>query len=460
MLKQLTLIILLFFIVLQGSAQQINTYRLWNEFEANPTDTGSFVIAVELHKYYQTIDFDSNIMAAKRILTWGEKKKFKSVEAYGYLCISNTFSRMGDAKQQQEYVLKATRINELYYNKDIDSRILNSKALIETDIEKKLDYSRKAIMLRDDKSIALGGYNLLLNPVYTFISIKRYDSALHYIQKADEIAIKYNDTALFAIESVKGLLYLSMKQFDIALVYLKRGMKIAESTNKTVNLLDAYNNMRSFADATNQQDQALLYARKAYHYSINDIYKRTKIAEWLYTYFQKYRNNDSAIFYMQTYIELYKNINNKNNLIQLQKSKFEEDLRQHNLEIERTTEREERNHNIQLALTAIAILMAIIVFLFLSRSIIVNHKIIEFLGVIVLLVVFEFINLLIHPFLEKITHHSPVLMLLGLVAIASLIIPLHHRLEHWTTKKLVEKNKAIRLANAKKTIEEIESSTN
>ena len=47
--------------------------------------------------------------------------------------------------------------------------------------------------------------------------------------------------------------------------------------------------------------------------------------------------------------------------------------------------------------------------------------------------------------------------LLGLVAIAALIIPLHHKLEHWTTQKLVEKNKAIRLANAKKTIEELEN---
>ena len=102
----------------------------------------------------------------------------------------------------------------------------------------------------------------------------------------------------------------------------------------------------------------------------------------------------------------------------------------------------------------------LIVFLLLSRSIIVSHKLVEILSVIALLVVFEFINLLIHPWLEKITHHSPILMLLALVAIAALIVPLHHKLEHWTTKKLVEKNKAIRLAQAKKTIEELEEPTN
>jgi hypothetical protein len=72
MQKQLTLMIILFFVVLQSGAQQINTNRLWYDFECNLTDTGSFDIAVELHRYYQTIDLDSNIIAAKRILNLGE----------------------------------------------------------------------------------------------------------------------------------------------------------------------------------------------------------------------------------------------------------------------------------------------------------------------------------------------------------------------------------------------------
>jgi hypothetical protein len=65
----------------------------------------------------------------------------------------------------------------------------------------------------------------------------------------------------------------------------------------------------------------------------------------------------------------------------------------------------------------------------------------------------------VHPFLERITHHSPVLMLLALVCIAALLVPLHHKVEHWATAKLVQKNKQIRLASAKKTIEELEKKT-
>jgi hypothetical protein len=88
--------------------------------------------------------------------------------------------------------------------------------------------------------------------------------------------------------------------------------------------------------------------------------------------------------------------------------------------------------------------------LLLSRNIIVSHRIVGFLGILVLLIAFEFINLLLHPLLQRLTNDSPVLMLLSLVAIAAIIVPFHHRLEKWATNRLVEKNKAIRLAKAQK----------
>ncbi|MBK6635787.1 MAG: hypothetical protein IPG38_17180 [Chitinophagaceae bacterium] len=136
---------------------------------------------------------------------------------------------------------------------------------------------------------------------------------------------------------------------------------------------------------------------------------------------------------------------------------FEEDLRQQELAAEKIKENKERQQNIQYALIAFGIITFIIIFLLLSRSFITNTKMIGFLGVIALLIVFEFLNLLLHPFLERITNHSPVLMLLALVCIAALLVPLHHRLEKWATAKLVEKNKQIRLAGAKKTIEQLEN---
>ena len=59
------------------------------------------------------------------------------------------------------------------------------------------------------------------------------------------------------------------------------------------------------------------------------------------------------------------------------------------------------------------------------------------------------------PFAEyRITGHSPPLMLLCMVAIAGLLIPLHHRMEHFITDMLMSKNNRVRLEAARKTIEE------
>ncbi|HSN59788.1 MAG TPA: hypothetical protein VLR49_02555, partial [Ferruginibacter sp.] len=99
-------------------------------------------------------------------------------------------------------------------------------------------------------------------------------------------------------------------------------------------------------------------------------------------------------------------------------------------------------------------------FFLLSRSFITNTRLIEFLGVMALLIVFEFLNLLLHPLLERVTNQAPLLMLLALVCIGALLIPLHRRVEKWATAKLVEKNKRIRLAYARKTIEKLENNDN
>jgi hypothetical protein len=135
---------------------------------------------------------------------------------------------------------------------------------------------------------------------------------------------------------------------------------------------------------------------------------------------------------------------------------FVEQLRLRDEELKNIKAEEERQRQIQYLFIGIGIIAAVLLFLLLSHSIIAKEGLIKFIGIIGLLVVFEFINLLIHPALERMTHHSPVLMLLILVCLAALLIPLHHRLEKWVTHKMVEKNKRIRLAAAKRTIEQLE----
>ena len=119
-----------------------------------------------------------------------------------------------------------------------------------------------------------------------------------------------------------------------------------------------------------------------------------------------------------------------------------------------------RSRNIQFGIIALIVLTLGIFLLIFSRTAVVGAKAIKNLSLIALLLFFEFINLLLHPFLDRVTNHSPLLMLLCMAAIAALLIPLHHRMEHWITNMLVSKNNRVRLEAARRTIEELEARPN
>ena len=172
--------------------------------------------------------------------------------------------------------------------------------------------------------------------------------------------------------------------------------------------------------------------------------------------FDKLNQTDSAYYYSKVESGIRELIFNQDNQNTIQALAFKEQLRNIEDKAKKNEEALQRKQNIQYSLIALGIITLLILYLLLSRSFITNTKLIEFFGVVALLIVFEFLNLLLHPFLERITNHSPVLMLLALVCIAALLVPLHHKVEKWATAKLVEKNKKIRLAAAKKTIEQLE----
>lgn len=170
----------------------------------------------------------------------------------------------------------------------------------------------------------------------------------------------------------------------------------------------------SFNYADTEPDSAIFYAYKAYQlnekhsFKINILHTSTLLAQL----YQNKNQTDSAYKYLKLKTIIQDEMFSKEKLSRMKTLEFNEELRQKELEISKQKEEEERNHNIQLSIIAICIISAIIIFLLLSQSIIVSHTVVKFLDIVVLLVVFEFVNLLAHPLLEKITNHSPLLMLL------------------------------------------------
>ncbi len=128
-------------------------------------------------------------------------------------------------------------------------------------------------------------------------------------------------------------------------------------------------------------------------------------------------------------------VNSKSKIRESQVISSNEQYRQLEMEEIRRREKAERFQQLQMLLIAIFIPGFFLLTLLLSR-INVPIKFIRLLGVISLLFLFEYLTLLLHPTVAKLTHHTPVYEILIFVVIAAILIPMHHRLEHWLIHKL------------------------
>ena len=278
------------------------------------------------------------------------------------------------------------------------------------------------------------------------------------LQRAEQISSKAKIKGYIGnMFSLTGKVYGKLRNQTLATAYFNLALKEVAQFNSPRDLGTVYSDIATYYNDEGQTDSCTHYAKKAIEVVENTPFKNEAVeAAKLLMNIYRNKNNDLAMKYADMYRIANDSINNLKSIQQNQLLTFEEDLRQQEVVVGKIKEEDERKQNIQYALIALGIIVLLTLYLLLSRSFITNTKLIEFFGVIALLIVFEFLNLLLHPFLERITNHSPVLMLLALVCIAALLVPLHHKVEKWSTAKLVEKNKKIRLASAKKTIEELE----
>jgi len=286
------------------------------------------------------------------------------------------------------------------------------------------------------------------------------DSALYYAQIGRQVDLTYfgrNSNIFWG--NIFGAIYSKLGQPALALEYFRLYYNYIKNYPEAIEAkISSFYETGKLFELYHRPDSAIYYARKAFLISQKNSYKIHifNSSRLLTRLFKSTNQIDSAFKYQSIMIETEEYMFSREKISRMNILEFNEQLRQKEIEITTKKMEEMRNHRLQLTILAISIIIVIISFLLLSRSIIVNQKIIEYLGIVVLLITFEFIDQVLHPIIQHTTHDSPILMLLILVSIAALLVPLHYKLENWAIGKLVEKNNNIRLTSAKRTIEELE----
>lgn len=459
--------VILLFTSIRSFAQNnyVDSLNLRLSEATNPLD--SFNIINKLSEFNVVLGSgEINEPTAIRLLSIAQKIKNDSLFAISYNWIGSYFAFVkGDNTAALEYYFKALplaikeknqrRISSLYFDISLVYFTLQNK-------EEAVKNLRKGNENLPDASSPMHLFMLMQyqrGMSQYYILSRQNDSALYYAQQLSATSLKLNSLSFqYGALYLSGQVYMQMGDKEMAEVYFKKAVAMTPLIESNDGRLMFYTIYIPFLFDNGNIEEARNQATQLMELGMRDNNNNIKLsaAGFLRQAFDSLHKTDSAYYYAKMKDALNDSIFNQNNINKIQAMEFNEQLRTMEDNAKKTEEALQRKQNIQYALIALGIIVFIIIFLLLSRSIIVNEKLIEFLGVLGLLIVFEFINLLIHPYLATFTNDSPIFMLIVLVAIAALLIPLHHKLEKWITEKMVEKNKKVRLDAAKKTIEKLE----
>lgn len=442
------------------SAQQTKGDQLLPALSSAKTDDERLDIMMELFDLYENFSVDSNMYYANRVVEIGKQSNNHLIEARALDEIGYVYYRIDNRRKCLEITLQSLKMAEKTGNKRLIGIIYIGLASVQEE-EKAITYLKESIRYLENTK----GYKELtiaLNDItIDYLRFHKPDSALIYAQRAYELSQQYNyKTYLGYTLASLGTIQLELGNTGLALEYYKLAVNDAIAQNSDPLLYNAYNRLALFYQKKGNTDSLIKYSQLIYSLAQNGP------ARWMsapsstfYEIYKKQGKSDSALKFHEIYKAAQDSLYSTQKIQWVQAMSIEEDLRQKELLLEKEKTNEERKHNIQYAAIAIGIITLLISFLLLSGSIIVNEQLIKYFAIIGLLVVFEFINLVIHPYLGNFTNHSPLLMLLIMVCIAAILVPAHHRLEKWMTGRLVEKNKRIRLAAARKTIETLEGNS-
>lgn len=373
-----------------------------------------------------------------------------SLLAVTYNFIGFYFYNKGDNTSALEFYMRAIPLAEKVNDKRRISSLYFDISLVYFSLFNNEEAYKNIIKGKEnlpDKSSTLY-YHMLAqyqrNIAQYFILTNQADSALYYAQALVETSRRTGSVLLeYAAMYLNGSAYAMTGDTSKADDFFQKAIALSDQIEMEEEKLKFYESYLDFLIGNNKIEEAHIQAHQLMDLGIVSSNKNLKMmgAEYLSKVFEKLNKTDSAYYYARMEIELSDDIFNYKNLDKVQALVFNEQLRILEEESKKAEEEKKRNERIQYFLIAIGIIILILVYLLFGHSFISNTKLIEFFGVMALLIVFEFLNLILHPFLENITGHTPLLMLLGLVIIAAFLVPFHHRAEKWTMAYMLRKNK-------------------
>ncbi|MCX6317917.1 MAG: hypothetical protein NTW29_11540 [Bacteroidetes bacterium] len=422
-------------------AQKAKVDSLLKILQATSADTARvkllWTIARDMNKYNP----DSALVLAQEGLYLARNISDMEGESRSLGILANTFMKVGNYPRALELNLEKLQLEEKRkVPRNLASVLMNIGIVyaLQEQYRVALQYYGKADSIISRDSVKDLRFNINLNIGDTYNRLDVSDSAYLYFNKSLQIASEEGSVENMGIAMTGlGHSFRKLESFDLSSQNYKSALTNLAETNNDEIYSEAALGLAHLYEKQKQWDSAAYYARLSL-----DVAKRGKFnsselqaVEFLSLHYQTLRRYDSAFVYSGYLKNLNDSVNSKTRIRESQIITTNEQFRQAEMVELQKQEKKKRTQQLQLLLIAIFIPFFFLLTLILSRAHM-HPRFVRLLGVLSLLFLFEYLTLLMHPMVASITHHTPVLEILIFVAIAALVIPLHHRLEHWMIHKL------------------------
>ena len=431
-------------------AQKAKADSLLLSLSKEKTDTGRVKQMWKLADATKNFDPQKALVISRQSLFLAEKIKYVEGQSKSMGILANTFIKIGNYPMALEYYFEKLKLEEKRDNpSNLASALMNIGAVYvyQEEYSKALYYYNKSDSIIRARQVGSLQYYSFQNLGDIYDRLNLSDSSYKYFTMALAVA-KDSANIDFTGASLTGLghSYLKKENFQMSLINYQSAISYLRAANDDDLLCEAALGLAKLYEKLNERDSAEYYARLSLGIAQSDkfLLRDLEAAKFLTNHFKELNKIDSAFSYLNYVQVLNDSLNSKSRIREIQVMSSNEQLRQVEIEENKKIAQQARVQELQLLLIGIFIPTFFLITLLLSR-IKMDIRVVKVLGILSLLFLFEYLTLLLHPFVTQMTNHKPIYELLVYVTIAGILIPIHHRIEHWMIEKLVHNKQLLKL---------------
>jgi len=368
-----------------------------------------------------------------------------------YIYLSDFYSDIEDYDKSIDYMTlaykKLDQINEknVAYQKVIYTNNLGNLFAKKKNYDIAISYFERSIRMADSlkfSTLKIPGYISLLNQ---YLRIDEPQKALNYLnsKEGDELK-KYltNFGMAPVIDQAYGVVYTGLGRYDSAGILLEKAGPMFENSGNDYNKVGFLAQLASYYNKSGNYKMAIEKYLLVKEFSERNGWLENveKASKYLDTLYRKTGNLQESGKYNALYYQYKDSIKTLKRENEMRKEEADDEQQRLLKSQKEAEELKKRRNNIQYLAIVIGIIS-----LFLSLVVLgmfkVSAGVIKAIGFFVFLMFFEFIFLIFKKNIYEFTKGEPWKDLAFMIALAAILVPLHHWLEHKVLHYLTSHNR-------------------